>query len=161
MRKSGSREQQASRSQHRPRGWQPNLVLSRAPAGAKRPASLTRRPRLLRRATRPRPGPRAALRALSNRLVGILPGCLKSRTLYGKATAWSHRVNFPEPLDNQKSRGVSTDPPGLTARARPQARPETRAANLPRKQSAAVRPISTESSDRLELACYLQLRFAA
>jgi transposase len=33
----------------------------------------------------------AALRALSNRLVGILHGCLKTRTLYDEATAWSHR----------------------------------------------------------------------
>ena len=37
----------------------------------------------------------AALRALSNRLVGILHGCLKSRTLYDEATAWSHRVKLP------------------------------------------------------------------
>jgi Transposase IS116/IS110/IS902 family len=34
----------------------------------------------------------AALRALSNRLVGILHGCLKTRTLYDEATAWSHRA---------------------------------------------------------------------
>ena len=32
-----------------------------------------------------------ALRRLSNRLVGILHGCLKTRTLYDEATAWSHR----------------------------------------------------------------------
>jgi transposase len=37
----------------------------------------------------------AALRALSNRLVGILHGCLKTGTLYDEATAWSHRVNLP------------------------------------------------------------------
>ena len=37
----------------------------------------------------------AALRALSNRLVGILHGCLKTRTLYDEATAWSHRVKPP------------------------------------------------------------------
>ena len=37
----------------------------------------------------------AALRALSNRLVGILHGCLKTRTLYDEATAWSHRVATP------------------------------------------------------------------
>src|SRR5690349_6958358 len=37
----------------------------------------------------------AALRALSNRLVGILHGCLKSRALYDEATAWSHRVKLP------------------------------------------------------------------
>ena len=34
----------------------------------------------------------AALRQLANRLVGILHGCLKTRTLYNEATAWSHRV---------------------------------------------------------------------
>ena len=32
-----------------------------------------------------------ALRALSNRLVGILHGCLRSRTLYDEHTAWGHR----------------------------------------------------------------------
>ncbi len=32
-----------------------------------------------------------ALRRLANRLVGILHGCLKTRTLYDEATAWSHR----------------------------------------------------------------------
>ena len=32
-----------------------------------------------------------ALRRVANRLVGILHGCLKSRTLYDEATAWSHR----------------------------------------------------------------------
>ena len=36
----------------------------------------------------------AALRALSNRLVGILHGCLKTRTLYDEATAWSHRATI-------------------------------------------------------------------
>jgi transposase len=35
----------------------------------------------------------AALRKLANRLVGILHGCLKTRTLYDEATAWSHREN--------------------------------------------------------------------
>jgi Transposase/Transposase IS116/IS110/IS902 family len=35
-------------------------------------------------------GHHAALRQLSNRLVGILHGCLKSRTLYNEATAWAH-----------------------------------------------------------------------
>jgi transposase len=48
----------------------------------------------------------AALRALSNRLVGILHGCLKTGTLYDEATAWSHRATIPLPLDNQ-SPGVS------------------------------------------------------
>jgi transposase len=32
-----------------------------------------------------------ALRRLANRLVGILHGCLKTRTLYDEAIAWSHR----------------------------------------------------------------------
>jgi transposase len=36
----------------------------------------------------------AALRALSNRLVGILHGCLKTGTLYDEATAWSHRAKI-------------------------------------------------------------------
>jgi transposase len=34
----------------------------------------------------------AALRQLANRLVGILHGCLKTRTCYDEATAWSHHV---------------------------------------------------------------------
>jgi transposase len=37
----------------------------------------------------------AALRALSNRLVGILHGCLKTGSLYDEATAWSHRAALP------------------------------------------------------------------
>ncbi len=32
-----------------------------------------------------------ALRQLANRLVGILHGCLKTRTLYNENTAWAHR----------------------------------------------------------------------
>ena len=35
-------------------------------------------------------GHQAALRQLANRLVGILHGCLRTRTLYNEATAWSH-----------------------------------------------------------------------
>jgi transposase len=38
-----------------------------------------------------------ALRRLANRLVGILHGCLKTRTLYDEATAWSHREKIPQP----------------------------------------------------------------
>ena len=34
----------------------------------------------------------AALRRLANRLVGILHGCLKTRTLYDETTAWSHHI---------------------------------------------------------------------
>ena len=33
-----------------------------------------------------------ALRALANRLVGILHGCLRHGTLYNEHTAWSHRL---------------------------------------------------------------------
>jgi transposase len=35
----------------------------------------------------------AALRQLANRLVGILHGCLKTRTCYDEATAWPHQIN--------------------------------------------------------------------
>jgi transposase len=35
-------------------------------------------------------GHHAALRQLANRLVGLLHGCLKTRTPYDEATAWSH-----------------------------------------------------------------------
>src|SRR6185436_6036235 len=38
-------------------------------------------------------GHHAALRQLSNRLVGILHGCLKTRTLYNETKAWSHHTN--------------------------------------------------------------------
>jgi len=34
-----------------------------------------------------------ALRALGNRLVGILHGCLQHRTLYNEHTAWAHRTD--------------------------------------------------------------------
>ncbi len=34
-------------------------------------------------------GHQAALRQLGNRLVGILHGCLKTRTAYDEATAWA------------------------------------------------------------------------
>jgi Transposase IS116/IS110/IS902 family len=35
----------------------------------------------------------AALRALGNRLVGILHGCLAHHTPYSETTAWAHRTN--------------------------------------------------------------------
>jgi hypothetical protein len=35
-------------------------------------------------------GHQAALRQLANRLVGILHGCLKTRTTYNEDTAWAH-----------------------------------------------------------------------
>jgi transposase len=37
-------------------------------------------------------GHNAALRQLANRLVGILHGCLKTRTRYDEAKAWAHRT---------------------------------------------------------------------
>jgi hypothetical protein len=37
-----------------------------------------------------------ALRRVANRLVGILHGCLKTRTLYDEATAWSQREKIPQ-----------------------------------------------------------------
>jgi hypothetical protein len=37
-----------------------------------------------------------ALRRLANKLVGILHGCLKTRTCYDEATAWGHRENLPQ-----------------------------------------------------------------
>ena len=38
-----------------------------------------------------------ALRALGNRLVGILHGCLRHHTKYDEQTAWSHRQNIATP----------------------------------------------------------------
>ena len=40
-----------------------------------------------------------ALRALGNRLVGILHGCLRHHTNYDENTAWAHRQS-PKPLDD-------------------------------------------------------------
>jgi hypothetical protein len=58
--------------------------------GLHRPQHLTRR-RALYDAERDRgTGHNPALRKVANRLVGILHGCLKTRTLYDEATAWSH-----------------------------------------------------------------------
>ena len=37
-----------------------------------------------------------ALRALGNRLVGYLHGCLRSRTPYDEAVAWGHRSHIEE-----------------------------------------------------------------
>jgi transposase len=39
-------------------------------------------------------GHNAALRQLANRLVGILHGCLKTRTTYNEHTAWAHHTNI-------------------------------------------------------------------
>ena len=37
-----------------------------------------------------------ALRRLASRLVGVLHGCLKTRTRYDEVTAWGHRENIPQ-----------------------------------------------------------------
>ena len=37
-----------------------------------------------------------ALRALGNRLVGILHGCLRHHTIYSEHTAWAHRQPTPD-----------------------------------------------------------------
>ena len=47
-----------------------------------------RGPRLLRPQRARGSGHNAALSQLANRLTGILHGCLKTRTLYNKTTAW-------------------------------------------------------------------------
>ena len=44
-----------------------------------------------------------ALRALGNRLVGILHGCLRHHTPYDEHTAWAHRQTTPPPLDNLRT----------------------------------------------------------
>jgi hypothetical protein len=38
-------------------------------------------------------GHRSALRQLANRLVGILHGCLKTRTCYDERITWSHHLD--------------------------------------------------------------------
>lgn len=42
-------------------------------------------------------GHHAALRQLSNRLVGILHGCITTRTLYDETTAWAHHIEDQQP----------------------------------------------------------------
>jgi hypothetical protein len=39
-----------------------------------------------------------ALRALGNRLVGILHGCLRNHTHYDEHTAWAHRNQDQQPI---------------------------------------------------------------
>src|SRR5205823_6614430 len=41
-----------------------------------------------------------ALRALGNRLVGILHGCLRHGAVYDEHTAWAHRAAIAGPLDS-------------------------------------------------------------
>jgi hypothetical protein len=63
------------------------------PAGVLCAERFARRPRVLRPAAPRNISHHATLRQLSNRLVGILHGSLKSRTLYDEHTAWEHHVN--------------------------------------------------------------------
>ena len=60
------------------------------------PWSLARRPALYDAERARGTEHNAALRKLANRLVGILHGCLKTRTLYDEATAWPHREKTPQ-----------------------------------------------------------------
>jgi Transposase/Transposase IS116/IS110/IS902 family len=54
-----------------------------------------------------------ALRQLGNRLVGILHGCLKTRTCYDEATAWGHHARQPDQAAPQPGarRGGEASPP--------------------------------------------------
>ena len=54
-----------------------------------------------------------ALRQLANRLVGILHGCLKTRTLYDEATAWPQNDRQYPPL------GLTLLTPGMSSKAEP------------------------------------------
>ena len=60
-------------------------------SGPSPPSPPARSPPLLRPAARRRRHPQQALRALANRLIGILHGCLTTRTHYDEHTAWAHR----------------------------------------------------------------------
>ena len=57
----------------------------------------------------------AALRALGNRLVGILHGCLDHHTPYNETTAWAHRTrpNYQPSRLTLSSRGMSSPAGGL------------------------------------------------
>jgi hypothetical protein len=72
-------------------------LLERAPGpAAAAKLTVTQISAALKRAGRRDVAP--ALRQLSNRLVGILHGCLKTRTHYDEATAWPNAVAHTEPL---------------------------------------------------------------
>ena len=74
----------------RPAGQRPELP------GLRVPERLTWRPSPLRDLRARDIEHNDALRRLANRLVGILHGCLKTRTLYDEATAWSHREKISQ-----------------------------------------------------------------
>ena len=91
-RASGKKKVVAARFVHNDR-----LVDALNGPGLRRPERLARRPRLLRRSSAPAASSTTPPSGeLANRLVGILHGCLKTRTLYDEATAWGHRENLPQ-----------------------------------------------------------------
>jgi hypothetical protein len=59
-----------------------------------------------------------ALRALGNRLVGILHGCLRHKTVYDEHTAWAHRTPAAArqltTLGCLTGRGLASSPRSLT-----------------------------------------------
>jgi Transposase IS116/IS110/IS902 family len=65
-----------------------------------------------------------ALRQLGNRLVGILHGCLKTRTRYDEAAAWGHHARQPGPQPRPGPPGASPGRrPGDGRRRGPEASP--------------------------------------
>src|SRR5512133_2408009 len=67
-------------------------------AGLRRTQQFPRRPRLLRPTARARGATHyQALRALANRLVGILHGCLRHHTLYDEHLAWHSETDKLSP----------------------------------------------------------------
>ena len=120
------------------------------PYPAAAPASTTTRPSPSRQARR-KPGRCHSHRAGTPRIVRVGPSSVKG-TRRAFLTASQKRSSDP-PL----SAGVSTDPAGLTARARPEARPEVHAANL----SVYGRMLRTERTTSQALWLCLILRYAS
>jgi transposase len=98
-RQSGNKKVVLARFVHNDRlvdalGWQAQCALNVSPGARAYYDQLRQR----------NVGHRAALRQLANRLVGILHGCLKTKTLYEEATAWpgppkglDRSLAFPRP----------------------------------------------------------------
>ena len=84
-------------SRARPPRPQPAALRRHRPMGVLRPLD---QPRLSHRSTTSTAAAgdlhHQALRALGNRLVGILHGCLRHRTRYDEHTAWAHRQPAPD-----------------------------------------------------------------
>jgi hypothetical protein len=83
----------SGKKENRHRPVRPQRPPRRCPQrpGLLRPERLTRRPRLLRPGARQRTRAQRRPAKTRQRLVGILHGCLKTRTLYNEDTAWAHR----------------------------------------------------------------------